>query len=159
MFYSRGSGNQVQAGQSAAASFTTVNRESVREKRQKARDGSGLKCAVLTAAACKQRRTPASLSASACLLRGGERWGVSQPCLYSNQRERKEPKSVFKDNLTLCNHSCLGFDLREGREKIITCFWVPFYNEWKTMLDLNRMVMGGCLCECDGEVLNATWGK
>lgn len=27
------------------------------------------------------------------------------------------------------------------------------------MLDLNPMVMGGCLCECDGEMLNATWGN
>ena len=45
-----------------------------------------------------------------------------QPCLCSIQTERGEPTSVFKDNLTLCNHSCLGFDLREGRRKIITCF-------------------------------------
>lgn len=117
-----------------------------------------VKCTVLTVIPCKQRHTCPSASVSACW---GEVSAVASPnpvYTVTKQKERS-PENVFKENLTLCNHSCLGFDLREGREKIITCFWVPFYNEWKAMLDLNRMVMGGCLCECDGEVLNATWGK
>lgn len=31
---------------------------------------------------------------------------------------------------------------------------MPSHDEWETGLDLNRTVMGGCLRECDGEVLN-----
>lgn len=91
--------------------------------------GQGSSAAVVHRRLAANRGTPAALRVPA---RRGEVSAAAspRPCLYSNQTaEREEPESVFKDNLTLCNHSCLGFDLREGREKIITCFWVPFYNE------------------------------
>lgn len=99
-------------------------------------DGSGLKCAALTAAACKQRHT--CHSASVCLLRRGWRCGVSRPRLSRNQTER----GVFKDNLTLCNHSCLGFDHREGRGEIITRFWAPFLHRMKGDVRFESYVNG-----------------
>lgn len=102
------------------------------------------------------RRTPATLQAPACW-RGAKATASLGP-VYTVTKEKEKGIEVSSKTAWLSVITPVWALISwKGSEKIITRFWVPFCVQWKTALDSNRMVMGGCLSKCDGEVLNATW--